>query len=1379
MTPTNGASLVPVEPFDRDNISGQINEHIDECCKMAKDVRQALVLENLDYCIAQKYMNARIDHRETSSYPTEPKVYGRDEERDLIISKLISDESDVQNLSVLAIVGNGGVGKTTLAKVVYNHPAVLEHFDILMWVYVSVYFDQVKITRELLGHLCKNRCENTTELKELQSFLWNELKYKRVLLVMDDMWEDSKKERWNELLKPFLTNHAKGNKILVTTRKPSVARMTGAVHDLNLGGLQPPGFLCLFKECAFGDENYRGHRKLQKIGQQIVVKLKGYPLAAKTVGKLLQRKLDEEHWTRILESSEWKYQKDDNDIMPALRISYKHLPAHLQQCFSFCAVFPKNHRYDEKQLVNIWIALGYLASIDQNAQAEETGSKYLTDLIDLGFFLTESPRSSILMHDLLHDLAQLISSDECFTIQDLEPPNASRLVHHVSIITESAYYGQLDGIVRPNQCFQHEFSRTFSKLPKKNLRTLMLFGAHDLGFADTCQQEFKEIRAVRVLNMEMVYPALNSLISNIAAFINLRYLELHSFYYGLTLQLPEALCKLYHLQVLDIKHNWSADTVLPRGFNKLVNLRHFFAKEELHAQIAGVGRLIFLQDLKAFDVREEKEFCIAELGQLNELRGSIIIYNLQNVKSKKEAIMARLCDKLYLTGLHLSWRRGLTDTLECLEPPKGIEMLRIDGYRCSTPSWISSNFYLTSLRSLHLQNCMKWSTLPHPQQLPLLRELHLIFMHNMEKIEVGHLKVLELRNIRKLKQYMELEREQACVNLEVLDIEECHNLKGFPFQIASGALYERHFPRLRKLRIHDCCYGTTLPPLPLQDTLTSIDIKGVFSNYDVFQLRTGNGSSLCLEIKGHRYVQKLDETVLRFSKLKNLQELEVKNFTGLTCLAWEGLQQMTLLKKLRLLDCPKLFADNPKLFVPASVEELEFATCNITGKQLSNLMLNLPVLKTMKLRYCKGITSLVTGMLVDEQNLMAEGTCHVPPCCLMTLEKLHISFKRDPDPSMFLMTNDGLGVFQCLKEIALANVGMLLPSMISEAAPELSSCSLLPPSLLKLDITDVEDKLLISSKLSSLVELNIHQSPVLTCMEMCSCTSLRKLYIRECGMLQSIQGSQSLSLLVELEIADCSMLASVQLQPCTSLQLLSIGRCDALCRLDGPHSIPSLKQVKIYSNTSLASVELHSCRALEKLCVKECPALASWLGFQSLVSLKYLQISQCPGFVSCWLSAAEGIDREGHNFCIPLKQLDIDDRRVLAMPICRQLVALETLGISGIHYPNDEVSILNDSHEAALSILVSLKDLSFSNFKDLESLPATLHRLTSLRSLTIRSCPGIESLPKEGLPPSLELIDLFREYSDDLKELCMKMSEEEQRLSLYINGREACTLDSA
>ncbi|EEC83311.1 hypothetical protein OsI_28683 [Oryza sativa Indica Group] len=1298
-----------------------------------------------------------------SYFSTEPKVHGRNAERDLIISKLTSEESNMQNLSVLAIVGNGGVGKTAVARMVYKDPAVSEHFDMVLWLYVSVYFNEVKIARELLELLHGDRHETVTDFDELLNILGYEMKLKRVLLVMDDMWEDSKKEKWDEFLTPLITNGAKGNKIIVTTRKSSVARMTGATYDINLDGLEPEDFWGLFKECAFGDENYQGHRKLQRIGREIAVKLKGYPLAAKSVGKLLKRKLDDEHWTRILDNTEWKNQKDDNDIIPALKISYNYLPKHLQQCFSYCSIFPKNHRYDEKRLVHIWIAQGFVPFTDQCTRAEEIGSKYLADLIDWGFFLSEPPRSSLLMHDLVHDLAQIVSSHESFTIEDFKPAGDFQLIRHVSIITESAYYGQFDGTVEPNENFMQEFAKTFCTLPQKNLSTLMLFGAHDLSFAGTFHHQFNEVRAVRVVKMEVVYPDLNILLPNISGFINLRYLELSSFYRGLKLQLPEAICKLYQLHVLDIS-SFNATTILPKGLNKLVNLRHFMAREELHAQIASVGRLIFLQELMAFDVRKESEFCIAQLENLNEIRGSISIYNLQNLESQEEARKARLLSKLQLTSLRLSWfdmqkSSSSLNIIEGLEPPTCIKKLQIEGYNGSAPSWLSSSFCLTSLQSLHLEKCKYWSALPPLQQLPELQELHLINMSHITSIPIGRLKVLELRNMPRLRRFVESERDQPYKNLEVVELQECHHLKDLPFQLnTSGTLTEHLFPRLQRVQIRDCHGYSNLPPFPLVDTLTDIDIWNAYSDYMLFRLSVTDGSRLCLEMEGDKSnsLQAIDETILKLSKLKDLQELEIRCYPCVKYLAWEELRKMTSLKKFKVEDCTILFSNSPNLCLPSSVKEMEFARCDITGKQLSELMLNLPLLQILKVHYCKNITSLAVGMFADEQYCSTEeGLWHIPPSGLMTLEKLEISFS-----DILFRTKDGLGGFSSLKELDTRRCPMLLSSMVSEAESVVSNCcSLLPPSILKLDIGDMVDRLLPQSKLSSLAELHIFRSPLLEYLDVRSCTALQQLHIEDCYMLQSIEGLQIPSSLAKLKIVSCSKLGSLQLDFCKSLKTLIVERCDSLCTLDGSHSLASVKEVSIYKNPVLASVELHSCHALEKLSIRDCPALASWKGFRSLTSIMSLEVSKSPGFVPSWQSAAEQIKEEGHEFTMPLKLLDIDDNEFLSMPICRQLTSLQDLTIRGVlGTPSDRVDILTDNHKAALLLLASLERLTLSGFEHLESLPSEIRHFPLLKTLKILYCPRITSLPDEGMPSSLEEMDIYR-CSSELTELCRSMSE--------------------
>ena len=86
--------------------------------------------------------------------------------------------------------------------------------------------------------MCSSDLENIKGIKELQSTLGSAVKSKRVLLVLDDMWEDSQKEKWDQLLTPLLSNDVMGNKIVVTTRKPSVAKLIGATNHINLEGLK-------------------------------------------------------------------------------------------------------------------------------------------------------------------------------------------------------------------------------------------------------------------------------------------------------------------------------------------------------------------------------------------------------------------------------------------------------------------------------------------------------------------------------------------------------------------------------------------------------------------------------------------------------------------------------------------------------------------------------------------------------------------------------------------------------------------------------------------------------------------------------------------------------------------------------------------------------------------------------------------------------------------------------------------------------------------------------------------------------------------------------------------------------------------------------------
>ncbi|KAF7033647.1 hypothetical protein CFC21_044737 [Triticum aestivum] len=1204
---------------------------------------------------------------------------------------------------------------------------------------------------KMLESLTGDEHEHIKGLQALQGTLESSLKSRRVLLVLDDMWEDSQKGKWDELLTPLLSSDVLGNKILVTTRKPSVAKLIEAADRVNLAGINEGDFWNFFKECAFGDEEYKVGQKLKEIGKSMLVQLKGNPLAAKSVGKLLRKNRTVDFWRRILKDSEWKQQSDDYDIMPALMVSYKYLPVHLQRCFSYCAVFPKYYKYEKECLVNMWIAQGLICSIDNmHKRMEDIGIEFFSDLVEWGFLQKEFELVNVTihtMHDLIHGLAQKVSSHESFTIGDTESRKAPQLVRHVSIIAGLVYETETDGTVHPNETFRREFLKSFCELQQtSNLSTLLLFGPHDSDFARSFCQEFNEVKSVRVLKLDMVPFDLDLMIGNISSFINLRYLELGCLYKGPRLELPEAICRLYHLEVLDIKKNWGTSTVLPRDMNKLVKLRHFIARDELHAKIVGVGEMVSLQELKAFDVRKASEFSIIQFRRLNQLRGSIRICNLDDVGSKDEAINARISDKVHLTGLHLSWNtvsedrvhtESKVDILEDLKPHAGLIDLGIIAYRHPVPSWLSNNIHLTSLRSLHLDSCSYWKTIPTPHQLPLLRELRLSKMVRVSKIEIGCLEVLELRTLHRLTQCIALDKEQLSVNLRVLEVDDCFRLKEFPLLFISKdtLISESQFTHLHRLKVRGCFGHISISQLLHMDSLLYIDLFLRPSLEEFRLVPIGQSDGLRMEIKGTAEVKSIEENLFPFNKLRDLEELEITDYPGLMYLPWEGLQKLASLKTFKMSNFGKLFSCMSiwGLSLPPSVQELEFSSCNITPEQLSQVLLSLPLLKKFSLTNCEKVTSLPIGLFTDEHSQTVLGSWHIAPNLLTTLEILQISFRLTARPEetsvMHFWSKQCLGKFTSLKKVVIEDCPNLLSTMISGGMSHIP-----PSSLVILEVHGITDSCLQLSELSSLTDLRVSACASLTCLNLDCHTALRELNILGCGMLSSLEGMQS----------------------CEALRQFSIYDCKALCSLRV--SLGNLTTLSIESNPNLAYLDLNSCTALQKLCIEGCATTASWDGLKSLGALENLKVKNSPGFTRSWQLASADVESK-HISYFPrrLQVLNIDDIGVLCVPICSQLTSLKTLTIHGsIYCRRDYVDALTDDHEKALLLVTSLRGLEIDQFEHLRSLPAGLECLTRLQSLIVSRCGLITSLPVGGVLASLRDMEVHG-CSEELTAQCRAM----------------------
>ncbi|KAM0952774.1 putative P-loop containing nucleoside triphosphate hydrolase [Dioscorea sansibarensis] len=298
------------------------------------------------------------NHHLSSSVVIQQEVFGRDFEREMLVNKLLESEH-LERLSILPVLGIGGVGKTTLAQYVFNDKRIEEHFEPRVWICVSYHFDRLMIMRELVAYTSPSKEKYLVEgigLDGLERKLKENLEGKRFLLVLDDLWTNE----WVRLL-PALQSGDGGSKILITAREEKIVDRKVRRNKFVLKGLRSDDYWVFFKKCAFGDDDAeKQHPKLLSIGKQIAEKLQGSPLAAKTMGRLLSENLNDQHWTSILKSNVWELGEGAGDIMPVLKLSYMHLPPQLQRCFAYCSIFPKDYRYEVDKLVQIWIAQGLI-----------------------------------------------------------------------------------------------------------------------------------------------------------------------------------------------------------------------------------------------------------------------------------------------------------------------------------------------------------------------------------------------------------------------------------------------------------------------------------------------------------------------------------------------------------------------------------------------------------------------------------------------------------------------------------------------------------------------------------------------------------------------------------------------------------------------------------------------------------------------------------------------------------------------------------------------------------------------------------------------------------------------------------------------------------
>ncbi|XP_047973038.1 putative disease resistance protein RGA1 isoform X2 [Salvia hispanica] len=355
-----------------------------------------------------------LSSRETASLLNQSnKIQGREEDKDKIVKMLVNDVKEEQKMSVLPIIGVGGLGKTTLARLVFNDPQVEEHFDLRIWVCVSDNFEMKTLVKAMIESATgSGKASDLQYLDAAERHLWELLSKKRYLIVLDDVWNDHQ-DKWFEL-RDVLSCGLAGSSVVVTTRQKKVADIMTTLPCYCLEGLSDEHCWELLLHRAFGPGE-EVSPQLEIIGKQIVKKCVGVPLAATTLGGILRFKRRAEEWIYVRDSEIWKLSMEESLIMPALRLSYHHLPLELRQCFAYFAAFPKDHCHRKEELILLWMAHGYISS-KGTLQVEDVGNQICNELL-LRSLLQVDKYENISMHDLVHDLAESIMENKVPGVQ--------------------------------------------------------------------------------------------------------------------------------------------------------------------------------------------------------------------------------------------------------------------------------------------------------------------------------------------------------------------------------------------------------------------------------------------------------------------------------------------------------------------------------------------------------------------------------------------------------------------------------------------------------------------------------------------------------------------------------------------------------------------------------------------------------------------------------------------------------------------------------------------------------------------------------------------------------------------------------------------------
>ncbi|KAK1610185.1 hypothetical protein QYE76_033858 [Lolium multiflorum] len=671
--------------------------------------------------------------RETSGLVDRSGVVGEKIEQDtrklveMMLTGIQGATSRADNrVMVFAILGVGGIGKTTLAQKVFNDEAIQSEFDKTIWVSVNQDFNEAELLRRAIIEAGGDHQHAGNAKATLQRVLKDTLIGKKILLVMDDVWNHI---AWEDVLKtPFVNGAAPGSRVLVTTRDERVARGMRSVppyHHIDKLD-NDDAWSLLKKQVVLNEIDESEIATLKDIGVGIISKCDGLPLAVKVMGGLLrQKERNHSDWGKVLHDSAWSVVGMPEELNYVVYVSYEDLSPCLKQCFLHYSLLPKNIMFGMDIIVGMWISEGFVNG-SLSDDLEEFGRQYYEELILRNLIEPHKTTGqyNCIMHDIVRSFGQYLSRDEARIAHTGETSTINELnsqkIFQLSIETGGSESGRRKWSMLQEQKHvrtlisigQFKIRPDDSLISCPSLRTLHIQSAKIAALVDYVYQ----LKHLRFLSMRQC--DISRLPDNIGKMKFLQLIDVRSCR-NLT-KLPDSIVKLEHLRYINMNET-SKDATIPRGFGGLTNMRILYG----------------------FPAHMDGEWCsLEELGPLCELR-KLGLNSLENVYDPSSATMARLCEKVHLTDLILRCssrtddglvkdeeeERKIVELFDKLCPPPCLDFLEIVGYFGQwLPSWMMSTsaVALESLKTLWMTNLTSCTQLPDGLcKLPYLQNIHI------------------------------------------------------------------------------------------------------------------------------------------------------------------------------------------------------------------------------------------------------------------------------------------------------------------------------------------------------------------------------------------------------------------------------------------------------------------------------------------------------------------------------------------------------------------------------------------------------------------------------------------------------------------------------